>query len=532
VTAPPKRERCHAENPRTKRLCVLDKNHSKDHYDGSSFHWKDSDPTELRAREKSAKPAKAPPPKKHAPAKKPPTKPATDKWGQKLGEAGYCAAIFNGKHKSALGLSCTLASGHEGPHENTSIGVKEHVPPTKEEAKAALEEVLGPADKPSSARKVHAAVLEHEAALIIEADAPEAEEPDTDWAAVAEESIAEERALAKVDPGPQMLAVEQARDFLAKSRNLDEVKGVVDQAKAVALYLRSRNASIESQNDAVEIRLHAERRLGELSMDIEEDGRGHKKSKPKAATSAVISKGAKLAELGLKERDARRFEQLAKIPEEKFDELITETKEKGERLTSNAPLKMVRQENKAKAAAELRAKPIPQVDGRFDVIIIDCPWLYEKRAEDITQRGQIDYPGMTQDELKALPVPDRAEDNCILFAWTTNAFIEDALELGRHWGFGLKTMLTWAKDRMGNGDWLRGKTEHCLMFVKGSPIVTLTNQTTLLSAPVREHSRKPDEFYALVESLCPGTKLDMFAREAREGFVLWGNETNKFKGAA
>ncbi|MGA2513319.1 MAG: MT-A70 family methyltransferase, partial [Candidatus Limnocylindrales bacterium] len=91
-------------------------------------------------------------------------------------------------------------------------------------------------------------------------------------------------------------------------------------------------------------------------------------------------------------------------------------------------------------------------------------------------------------------------------------------------GFEPKTILTWAKDRMGTGDWLRGQTEHCLMCVRGHPTVTLTNQTTLLHGPMREHSRKPDEFFTLVESLCPGSKLELFAREARPGWAAWGAE--------
>lgn len=83
------------------------------------------------------------------------------------------------------------------------------------------------------------------------------------------------------------------------------------------------------------------------------------------------------------------------------------------------------------------------------------------------------------------------------------------------------------------GDWLRGKTEHAILAVRGRPLVTLTNQTTAFTAPVREHSRKPDEFYALVEALCPGSKLEMFAREAREGWAAWGAEADKFtKGVA
>jgi hypothetical protein len=91
-------------------------------------------------------------------------------------------------------------------------------------------------------------------------------------------------------------------------------------------------------------------------------------------------------------------------------------------------------------------------------------------------------------------------------------------------------ILTWVKDRFGTGDWLRGQTEHCLLCVRGRPMVTLSNQSTVLFGPVREHSRKPDEFYALVEALCPGPKVELFARTSREGWACHGNETERFPG--
>jgi N6-adenosine-specific RNA methylase IME4 len=96
------------------------------------------------------------------------------------------------------------------------------------------------------------------------------------------------------------------------------------------------------------------------------------------------------------------------------------------------------------------------------------------------------------------------------------------------WGFQQKTILTWVKDRMGAGNWLRGQTEHCILAVRGNPAITLTNQTTALGAPVREHSRKPDEFFDLVDSLCPGSKIELFARERRDGWATWGAEEAMF----
>lgn len=185
----------------------------------------------------------------------------------------------------------------------------------------------------------------------------------------------------------------------------------------------------------------------------------------------------------------------------------------------------------SRRAADIAAEPPPMPEGPFRVIVADPPWRYDARAEDPSHRAANPYPQMTLEEICALPVIERAHDQAVLWLWTTNSHMRDAFIVLDAWGFRHRTILTWAKDRMGTGDWLRGQTEHCLMAVRGRPTVTLSNQTTLLHAPMREHSRKPDEFYALVESLCPAPidgRLELFAREARPGWIAAGAEVGKF----
>ena len=121
-----------------------------------------------------------------------------------------------------------------------------------------------------------------------------------------------------------------------------------------------------------------------------------------------------------------------------------------------------------------------------------------------------------------LDVAALAANDCILWLWTTNAHIRAAFDVVEAWGFEYKTLLTWVKNRMGTGDWLRGQSEHRLLCVRGRPVVNLTNQTTVIHATLREHSRKPDEFYQMVESLCPGAKVELFAREERLGWQVHG----------
>ena len=186
-----------------------------------------------------------------------------------------------------------------------------------------------------------------------------------------------------------------------------------------------------------------------------------------------------------------------------------------------------RRVSRKRAADAINAEPVPLPAGPFRVIVADPPWPYEKRKDDGSSRGQLDYPTMTIGEICALPVAAAAHQDCILWLWTTNAFLREAFRVLDAWGFREKTMLTWAKGKMGCGDWLRGQTEHCLLAIRGKPIVTLKNQTTLLVGAVKEHSRKPQEFYDLVEALCPGSKLEMFSRVERRGWQAWGAETGK-----
>ena len=114
-----------------------------------------------------------------------------------------------------------------------------------------------------------------------------------------------------------------------------------------------------------------------------------------------------------------------------------------------------------------------------------------------------------------------AARDTVLWLWTTNTHLPVAFEVLVVWGFRYVTTLTWVKPRPGLGDWLRGQTEHCLLAVKGRPVVTLTTQGTVIHAPVGQHSAKPQEFYRMVESLCPGSKVDLFARAPRPGWQTW-----------
>jgi N6-adenosine-specific RNA methylase IME4 len=168
---------------------------------------------------------------------------------------------------------------------------------------------------------------------------------------------------------------------------------------------------------------------------------------------------------------------------------------------------------------EIAAPEFPA--GPFQVIVADPPWRYESGND-------LPYPTMTIEEIKALPVEAIAADNALLWLWTTNAHLRVAFEVVECWGFDYRNLLTWVKNQMGTGEWLRGQTEHCLLATRGKPVFINGSHTTVLEAARREHSRKPEEFYALVEATSPGSKVELFARQQRSGWQAFGNDPHRF----
>lgn len=169
-------------------------------------------------------------------------------------------------------------------------------------------------------------------------------------------------------------------------------------------------------------------------------------------------------------------------------------------------------------------EPELDADSEFDVIVADPPWDYNNDEYRTTHEGTVPYPTMSLEELKEIDIP--AADDCILWLWFTNAFVQEASELVEAWGFEQKTILTWDKDWLGLGNWLQNQTEHAMLCVRGSPTADMAGESTVMRCQRenREHSKKPEQFYELVDRTCPGKKLELFSRQARNGWAAFGDE--------
>ena len=173
---------------------------------------------------------------------------------------------------------------------------------------------------------------------------------------------------------------------------------------------------------------------------------------------------------------------------------------------------------------ELQKEVLEQPVGNYDVIVIDPPWNYQEDSiyDADGFRGTCPYPTMGIEQIKNITLP--AKDDCVLWLWTTNKHIFDCREILNEWGFEIKSILTWDKEHIAIGRWLRSQTEHCILAIKGKPFYNNTKWGTLIREKRTEHSAKPEIFYKMVDEICAGRKLDYFARKKREGWDVWGNE--------
>ena len=198
--------------------------------------------------------------------------------------------------------------------------------------------------------------------------------------------------------------------------------------------------------------------------------------------------------------------------------------------------------------------------GGFGLIMADPPWSYEMRSpKGYAKAPEGQYATMKPADIAALPVELLAAPDCLLWLWAINPKLPEALEVIRAWGFTFKTAGTWVKrttrgrDAFGTGYILRSSNEPFLIGTRGAPKTTRATRsmiptyddgfhslqggdwpsgTITIEALAREHSRKPDEAFRAAEALMPGVqRLELFSRQRRAGWSVWGNEVDKYGGA-
>ena len=178
------------------------------------------------------------------------------------------------------------------------------------------------------------------------------------------------------------------------------------------------------------------------------------------------------------------------------------------------------------------------IEDLYGTILADPPWRFQNRtgriAPEYRQRHR--YQSLAFADILALPVKDLSQEQSHLYLWVPNALIQEGLEVMKQWGFEYKTNIVWHKvrkdggpDGRGVGFYFRNVTELVLFGVRGSKRTFQPGrrQVNIIRTRRREHSRKPDELYDIIEQCSPGPYLELFARHRRGGWVQWGNGINQ-----
>lgn len=195
----------------------------------------------------------------------------------------------------------------------------------------------------------------------------------------------------------------------------------------------------------------------------------------------------------------------------------------------------MRRDNRQNMCSDAGRDLLRRVSGRFATILADPPWQFQNRTGKVApeHRRLLRYPTMATDEIMKLPIRQLSMEKAHLYLWVPNALLKDGLQVMESWGFTYKTNIVWYKirkdggpDGRGVGFYFRNVTELVLFGVRGNmrTLAPGRKQVNIILERKREHSRKPDQIYDIIEACSPGPYLEIFARFPRLGWAQWGNE--------
>lgn len=321
----------------------------------------------------------------------------------------------------------------------------------------------------------------------------------------------------------ELIRYDAACKAIAEARTTDEAKDWHDKAAAMQAYAKqAKNKELEV--DAAEIRLRAERRLGEMiavqkaTVGLNAGGRPTETG----ANSEPVSVPT-LAQIGIDKKLSSRAQKIAVVPADKFESMIANWRERVSAENERVSVNLLR-EGDRQILKDLPSYSLPA--GVYSLIYADPPWRYE-HVKTESRAIENHYPTMSLDEIKALSVDSIAAPDCALFLWATSPKLAEAQEVIEAWGFTYRTCAVWVKDKIGMGYYFRQRHELLLVATKGSPPAPLPSARvdSVISAPRQAHSAKPVEVYSLLEVMYPNSsRVELFSRTPRAGWEAWGNQ--------
>lgn len=280
----------------------------------------------------------------------------------------------------------------------------------------------------------------------------------------------------------------------------DEAKNIYEMRKS------------ETQDMAEEL-LDAESMLGELL-----------KEKVKAGNPSIVTSGEQLPE-GITRKQSHYFQLMSNHPEI-IEQVKVEARENEDLPTRTEVIRKIKQKENEIKNNKLRNTFIKNINGLYDVIVIDPPWEMNKIDRDCSpEQTGFDYPTMSLDEIKSFKLP--AENDCHLFLWTTQKYLPESFNILNAWDFNYILTFVWHK----NGGFQpfglpQYNNEFCIYGRKGfTKFIETSKFNTCFSANRTGHSNKPDEFYETIRRVTAGKRIDIFNRRNIDGFDMWGNQS-------
>ena len=298
---------------------------------------------------------------------------------------------------------------------------------------------------------------------------------------------------------------------------LDEREAVIDfnrqREKTFSQKMREADELREIERERAQAKMLSGRRDPEETLPQGESERAPQ-TRDKVAEKAGIGSGRTYDKAARVWEAAKSGDETAKEYVEKIDQ--------GKMTVNKAHVELRRQQ------VRKRREKTPPPEGKYRIIYADPPWRYGDKRDGRTTGAEDHYPSMSIKEMCELPVAEIAEDDAVLFLWVTSPLLKECFRVIKAWGFEYKTSFVWYKVKHNMGHYNSVRHEFLLICTKGS--CRPDNRQlydSVQSIERTEHSRKPEEFRAIIDELYTyGNRIELFARDRADGWQVWGNEPN------
>ena len=281
---------------------------------------------------------------------------------------------------------------------------------------------------------------------------------------------------------------------------------------------------------AIEIKLRAERRGGELLREMADRGERAVRGQVQKSRGETFQP-PQLADLGVTKTQSSRWQKLAELDVETFETRLAAAKRGALASTEMTKTERIVEKQQRRKAhdADLAAKQLALPDRRYGVLLADPPWRWEpySRETGLGRAPDNHYATSCLETIKPFNIASIVADDSVLFLWSTVPMLPQALEVMWSWGFDYKTNFVWVKDRAGTGYWNRNQHELLLVGSRGNIPAPAPGEQweSVINALVGAHSVKPRTVYELIESYFPNLpKIELFARTHRHRWDAWGHE--------